>query len=215
MISPLRRKLKGFGLQPNVRFPSKKVSTVKFVCHIRWTKFKSNALVGAIKTKEQILVGRGTWSITLRETSKSIFIYLCSYGRIGMFCLFFFIFVLLKQKFNIKNCRLLRDSNLDCRSRKQARWPFGQHHGTGSACLPLTPKIWDRISQKPTLIGRSKIFYQSKSEKPVQCKITLTIICIGPWSGLGVTRVYPCSIKLKKNIFESRPVANLINILRS
>ena len=60
MISPLRRKLKGFGLQPNVRFPSKKVSTIKFVCHIRWTKFKSNVLVGAIKTKEQILVGRGT-----------------------------------------------------------------------------------------------------------------------------------------------------------
>ena len=42
------------------------------------------------------------------------------------FCLFLILF---NDKFDRKNCRLLRDSNLDRRSRRRARWPLDHHHG--------------------------------------------------------------------------------------
>ena len=42
--------------------------------------------------------------------------------------LFLFIFVLFNQHFTEK-CRLRRDLNWNCQSRRQARWPLDHHHG--------------------------------------------------------------------------------------
>ena len=43
--------------------------------------------------------------------------------------LFLFIFVLLKTQTYRQYFKLQRDSNLDCRNRRRARWPLDHHHG--------------------------------------------------------------------------------------
>ena len=52
------------------------------------------------------------------------------------FCLFSFFSNTILQK----NCRLQRDSNSDCRSRKQARWPLDNHQGHISK-IPINNKF--------------------------------------------------------------------------
>ena len=52
----------------------------------------------------------------------------------------FWIFSFFSNTILQKNCRLQRDSNSDCRSRKQARWPLDNHQGHISK-IPINNKF--------------------------------------------------------------------------
>ena len=57
------------------------------------------------------------------------------FKKMGQPRLLLFIFVLFKHKFNRKNCRRQRDSNLDRWSRRQAHWPLDHPHGPPDSSL--------------------------------------------------------------------------------
>ena len=62
-----------------------------------------------------------------------------------LFSLFF------KHKFYIKNCRLLRDLNLDRRSRRRTRWPLDHYHGHSCVLLSavyICAFCWERCLGK-------------------------------------------------------------------
>ena len=56
----------------------------------------------------------------------TIYTFFKKWANSGLFFVFSFFSNTILQK---KNCRLQRDLNSDCRSRRRARWPLDHHHG--------------------------------------------------------------------------------------